>query len=73
MRRITLWGLALAMVLELISASRPLLAQQGAASILSVQSPSGNAREAFGPRQVDLWTTVLDAARAMISRSTETR
>jgi hypothetical protein len=58
MRRITLWGLALLMVLELISASRPLLGQQGAVSILPVQSPSGNAVEAFVPREVDLWNVV---------------
>jgi hypothetical protein len=51
MRRITLWGLALVMALEPISASRLLLAQQGAASILPVQSPSGNARVALVPEK----------------------
>jgi hypothetical protein len=58
MRRITLWALTLVMILELISASRPLLGQQGAASILPVQSPSENARVAFVPREVDLWNVV---------------
>jgi len=67
MRRITLWGLALVMVLELISASRPLLGQQAAATILPVQSSSKNARVAFVPRQVDLWNAVKSFWLAALS------
>jgi hypothetical protein len=49
MRRVTLWGLALVTVLGLFSASHPLLGQQAAASILTVQDRSENALVAFIP------------------------
>lgn len=66
MSRNTLWGLALVMVLELISSSRPRLGQQAAASILPVQRPSENAVVAF-PRQVDLWNAVGSFGLAVLS------
>jgi hypothetical protein len=48
MSGITLWGLAPVMVLELLSASQPLLRQQAAASILPAHI-SKNAFVAFFP------------------------